>query len=228
MVEFDEIADTTLANDKAKYILRRMGKYTGGVSHIQVTIPTYLLEQIDVWSNSRSFFITLVVERYLRRTEKLDGKYPSLAELYYWLVCYDDFAAKVKREGRSAQSDRERRAFLACFKRYLRAIGNRLNELGGVGYTKPKPRVKIQDPYIRERRDRRRLEDSDSISDLGAEAFVDRTDEKNEIWRTDRDRFRQMWPSEYIERLRQDEDRREEERQDPEAWREDGDDPPEK
>ena len=228
MAEFDEIADTPLTSERSKYIMRRLGKYTGGVSHIQVTIPTYILEQIDVWSSSRSFFITLVVERYLRRTEKLDGKYPSLGDLYYWLVCYDDFAARVKQQGRTAESERERRAYIACFKRYLRAIGSRLNELGAVGHPAPKPRVKIQDPYIRERGDRRRMADPDSVLDLGAEAYVDRTDEKNEMYRTDRDRFRQLWPAEYAERRRQDEQRLEDERQDPPDWQEDGDDPPEK
>ena len=88
-------------------------------------------------------------------------------------------------------------------------------------------RVVIPAPHKRVRLDRRRQTDSESERELGSEAYVGRADEKNEIWRTDRDKFRQMWPSEYNERLRQDEDRREEEHQDPPDWAEDGDDPPE-
>ena len=67
----------------------------------------------------------------------------------------------------------------------------------------PKPRLVLRPPYQRLRPDRRRQTDSDSEADLGAEAYVDRTDEKNEIYRTDRDKFRRLWPAEYAERRAQ-------------------------
>ena len=109
----------------------------------------------------------------------------------------------------------------------MRVIRRRMKETAGFETVPARPRVVIPKPYLRSRPDRRSQTDGDSIADLGAEAYVDRTDEKNEMYRTDRDRFRQLWPAEYSERRRQDEQRLEDEHQDPPDWKEDGDDPPE-
>ena len=88
MIEKDEfswfyVGDFNLLSDKSKYMMRRLGKYSGGVTHVNLTIPTYLLNHVEAWSSSKSLLITLVLEEYLRSCNVLDDKFPSLG------VCID-------------------------------------------------------------------------------------------------------------------------------------------
>ena len=73
---------------------------------------------------------------------------------------------------------------------------------------------------------RQRIGDDGDIKELlGAEYYNERPDEKNEMFRTDPDRFKSLWPAEYIERKRQDGQQVEDDRQDPTPEQEDGEEP---
>ena len=229
-MEYTFVAGATLPKGRHKSIMRRIGKHSGGVTHVTLTIPTYLVDTIDAFTSSRSAYITLAVEKHMRYAGLLNYKWPSLTRLYYHLVHMDLWAMQLRIKGRpdwSIDNDKTIKSYRAYFKRYERQMQELVDHLVGLRSSFGGLRKEIREPYVRTRPDMVRKTDSESTSDLGAEAHVDRTDEKNEIWRTDRDKFRQMWPSEYNERLRQDEDRKEQERQDVPNWKEDGDDPPE-
>ena len=227
-IEYDFIAGSLLPKDRHRSIMRRMGVYSGGVMHVQLTIPKYLIDVIDRFTTSRSAYITLAVEKQMRMSGLLHKRYPSLGLLYRTLVHMDLFAMRFKSTGgQNRETVRMMRAYRAFFKRFERMMKQTLDWAAGFGVLPFEPHAAVKKPYTRTRPDRRRQTDSDSKKDLGSEAHADETDKKNEIWRTDRDKFRQMWPSEYNERLRQDEQRIEDERQDPPDWKEDGDDPPE-
>ena len=228
-IEYDFIAGSLLPKDRHRSIMRRMGVYSGGVMHVQLTIPKYLIDVIDRFTTSRSAYITLAVEKQMRMSGLLHRKYPSLGLLYRTLVHMDLFAMRYKSTGgRNREAVRMMRAYRSFFKRFERMMQQTLDWAAGFGVYPFEPHVEAKSPYIRTRPDRRRQTDSDSEIDLGAEAWVDRTDEKNEMYRTDRNRFKRLFPSEYAERRRQDEQRLEDERQDPPDCKEDGDDPPEK
>ena len=221
--------DFDLMDGDAKYRLRKLCKYTGGSTHLTITLPTYLVKHLEIWTESKSLFLAFIIEDYLIREEVMCSGIPSLPVLYKYMLAMDRFAQKVKREGgRTKETDRVMRAYKAYIRRFMRVLKRRMNEISGIETVAAKPRVVIPGPYLRSRPDRRRQTDSESEQELGAEAYVDRTDEKNEMYRTDRARFKRLWPDEYSERRRQDEQRLEDERQDPPDWKEDGDDPPEK
>ena len=227
--EYTFIAGAALPDGRHKSIMRRMGKYAGGVTHVSLTIPTYLVDTIDCFTSSRSAYITLAVEKNLRYAGLLNNKWPSLGALYYHLVHMDLWVMQLKaRRCWNIESDKVVKSYRQYCKRFERAMLRRVEEIAGLRRSWIGLRKEIKEPYVRTRPDLRRQTDSDSEIDLGAEAWVDRTDEKNEMYRTDRDRFKQLFPSEYAERRRQDEQRLEDERQDPPDWKEDGDDPPEK
>ena len=227
-ISWERIVGFNMRSDKSKYIMRRLGKYSGGVTHVNLTIPTYLLNHVEARSSSKSLLVTLIVEEYFRRYDILDSKFPNLSSLYFYLLEMDGFAERVKKTGgRDLKTDRGMRAYRAYLNKFKRVVQRRINEMAGFETAPKRLRVVIPAPHIRTRPDRRRQTDSESEQELGAEAYADRTDEKNEMYRTDRDRFRQLWPDEYAERRRQDEQRLEDERQDPPDWKEDGGDPPE-
>ena len=226
--ESDFLVDFDLDKDNSKYMLRRLCKYAGGSTHVTLTLPTYLVEHINLWSASKSLLITFIIEDYLYREKIMAGNHPSLPALYKYMLAMDRFAQKVKREGgRTKETDRVMRAYKSYIRRFMRVLKRRVKEISGIETVAAKSRLVVPEPRVRLRPDRRRQTDSESEQELGAEAYADRTDEKNEMYRTDRDRFRQLWPDEYSERRRQDEQRLEDERQDPPDWKEDGDDPPE-
>ena len=227
--EYGFVAGSALPDGRHKSIMRRMGKYAGGVTHVQLTIPTYLIETIDGFTSSRSAYITLAVEKQMRYSGLLGRKFPSLGLLYRALVHMDLYVMRFKSEGgRTLETDRMMRAYRSYFKRFERMMLRRIEDIARVRRSWLGVRVEIKEPYIRTRPDRRRQTDSDSEADLGAEAFADKPEDKNEMYRTDRDRFKRLFPVEYAERRRQDEERLEDDRQDPAGWEEDGDDPPEK
>ena len=230
-MEYTFVAGAILPEGRHKSIMRRIGKHSGGVTHVTLTIPTYLIDTIDSFTSSRSAYITLAVEKHMRYAGLLNNKWPSLSRLYYHLVHMDLWVQQLQARGRAGWSidkDKVVKSYRAYFKRFERYMEERVNDLAGLRTSFGGMRKEIREPYIRTRPDMVRRTDSESESDLGAEAYVDKTDEKNEIYRTDRDKFRQLWPAEYAERRRQDEQRLEDERQDPPDWKEDGDDPPEK
>ena len=227
-ISWQHIIGFDMQSDKSKYMMRRLGKYTGGVTHVNLTIPTYLLNHVEAWSSSKSLLITLIIEEHFRNSEVLDSKFPNLSSLYLYLLRMDRLAEKVKKTGgRNIKTDRRMRAYRAYIRKFARVVQRRIDEMAGFETAPARLRTVIPVPHLRLRPDRRRQTDSESEQELGAEAYIDRTDEKNEMYRTDRDRFRQLWPDEYSERRRQDEQRLEDERQDPPDWKEDGDDPPE-
>ena len=230
-MEYTFIAGAVLPEGRHKSIMRRIGKHSGGVTHVTLTIPTYLIDTIDSFTSSRSAYITLAVEKHMRYAGLLNNKWPSLSRLYYHLVHMDLWVMQLQARGSNGwavDKDKMVKAYHAYFKRFERHMKDMVDDLVHHRHFFVKLRKEIREPYIRTRPDMVRRTDSQSTSDMGSEAHIDKTDQKNEIWRTDRDKFRQMWPSEYNERLRQDEQRLEDERQDPPDCKEDGDDPPEK
>ena len=230
-MEYTFIAGAVLPEGRHKSIMRRIGKHSGGVTHVTLTIPTYLIDTIDSFTSSRSAYITLAVEKHMRYAGLLNNKWPSLTRLYYYLVHMDLWVMQLQARGRNSwavDKDKMVKAYRAYFKRFERHMQNRVNELVFFRHFGSSLRKEIREPYIRTRPDMVRRTDSESESDLGAEAWVDRTDEKNEMYRTDPDRFKGLWPVEFAERKRQDGQQFEDDRQDPPDWKEDGDDPPEK
>ena len=225
---FEEFLELEMYMDRAKYDMRKLGRLAGGVTRINLTIPTYLLVNIDAWSASRSLFVTFMVEDYLSRNEILPPGCPRLNVLYKFMKAMDRFAQKVKDAGgRNLETDRTMRAYQTYMRRFTRAIRRQMKEMLGVATAAKKVRKVIPKPHIRTRLDRRRLTDAESKQELGAEYYADREDEKNELFRTDPDKFKRFWPDEFIERKRQDGQQAEDDRQDPTPQQEDGDDPPE-
>ena len=225
---FKEFLELEMDMDRARYDMRRLGRITGGVTRINLTIPTYLLVNIDAWSASRSLFVTLMVEDYMSRNEILPPGCPRLNVLYKFMKAMDRFAKKVKLAGgRNRETDRTMRAYQTYMRRFTRAIRRQMKEMLGVAAAAKKLRSVIPVPKLRLRPDLQSRTDAESIQDLGAEYYADRTDEKNEMYRTDPDKFKSIWPTEFYERKRQDGQQAEDDRQDPTPQEEDGDDPPE-
>ena len=192
--EWENVVVFDMLSDKSKYMMRRLGKYAGGVTHINLTIPTYLLNHVEAWSSSKSLLITLILEGYLREADVLDDKFPNLARVYGCLVYMDRFAVKTKMAGgHNLETDRTMRAYRAYLRKFTRMVQRRVDEMAGFETAPARLRAMVPEPHVRKRPDRRRQTDSESQQELGAEAYIDRTDEKNEMYRTDRDRFRQLW-----------------------------------
>ena len=225
---FEEFLELEMYMDRAKYDMRKLGRITGGVTRINLTIPTYLLVNIDAWSASRSLFVTFMVEDYLARNEILPPKCPRLNILYRYMKATDRFAKKVKLAGgRNLETDRTMRAYRTYMRRFTRAIRRQMKEMLGVATAAKKIRAVIPAPKQRLRPDLVRRTDAESKQDMGAEYYIDKEDEKNEMYRTNPDKFKSIWPDEFIERKRQDGQQAEDDRQDPTPQEEDGDDPPE-
>ena len=98
-ISWERIVGFNMRSDKSKYIMRRLGKYSGGVTHVNLTIPTYLLNHVEARSSSKSLLVTLIVEEYFRRYDILDSKFPNLSSLYFYLLEMDGFAERVKKTG---------------------------------------------------------------------------------------------------------------------------------
>ena len=225
---FEEFLELEMDMDRARYDMRRLGRITGGVTRINLTIPTYLLVNIDAWSASRSLFVAFMVEDYMARNEILPPGCPRLNVLYKFMKAMDRFAKRVKLAGgRNLETDRTMRAYQTYMRRFTRAIRRQMNEMLGVATAAKKLRAVIPVPKLRLRPDLRRRTDAESIQDLGSEYYADRTDEKNEMYRTDPDKFKSIWPVEFRARKMEDGQQAEDDRQDPTPQQEDGDDPPE-
>ena len=227
-MEYTFVAGSILPEGSHKSIMRRIGKYSGGVTHVTLTIPTYLVDTIDSFTSSRSAYITLAVEKHMRYAGLLNYKRPSLTRLYYHLVHMDLWAMQLRAKGRpgwSIEKDKVIKSYRAYFKRFERHMQEMVDELVGRRSAFRGLRKEIREPYIRTRPDMVHKTDSESKQDLGVEYYADRTEEKNEMYRTDPDKFKSIWPDEYAERKRQDGQQDEDDRQDPTSQQEDGDDP---
>ena len=212
---------------RAKYDMRKLGRLAGGVTRINLTIPTYLLGEIDNWSGSRSLFITFMVEEYMARNGILPKGYPRLNVLYRFIHAMDKFAQRVKDAGgRNKETDRDMRAYKTYMRQFTRAIRRQMKKMCGVAVAAEKMRTVIPEPKRRLRPDLRRLTDAESKQELGPEAYPD-IEDKRELYRTNRSLFKQTFPDLYAEWRAQDENKAEDDRQDPTAAEEDGDDPPE-
>ena len=224
---FEEFLELEMDMDRARYDMRRLGRITGGVTRINLTIPTYLLVNIDAWSASRSLFIAFMVEDYMVRNEILPPKCPRLNVLYKFMKAMDRFARRVKLAGgRNRESDRDMRAYRTYMHRFTRAIRRQMKEMLGVAAAAKKLRAVIPEPKRRLRPDLRSLTDAESKRELGPEAYPD-IEDKKELYRTNRSLFKQTFPDLYAEWRAQDENKAEDDRQDPTAAEEDGDDAPE-
>ena len=227
-MEYTFVAGSTLPVGRHKSIMRRIGKYSGGVTHVTLTIPTYLVDTIDLFTSSRSAYITLAVEKHMRYAGLLNYKWPSLTRLYYYLVHMDLWAMQLRSKGRpdwSIEKDKTIKSYRAYFKRFGRHMQEMVAEVANLRLAYGKMRKEIREPFIRSRPDMVRKTDSESIQDMGAEYYADKPEKKNEMYRMNPDKFKSIWPDEFIERKRQDGQQAEDDRQDPTPEQEDGDDP---
>ena len=201
---WDHVTDFDMLSDKSKYMMRRLGKYAGGVTHVNLTIPTYLLDHVEAWSSSRSLLITLIIEEYFRDSEVLDDKFPNLASLYKCLVAMDRLAVLVKNGGGpSFKTDQVMRAYRAYIRKFARVVQRRIDEMAGFETAPARLRVVIPNPHIRKRPDRRRQTDSDTEFELGRESDTtmerlrEDLDAKRELFQQDPQRFKQLFPDDY-------------------------------
>ena len=201
---WEYVTDFDMLSDKSKYMMRRLGKYTEGVTHVNLTIPTYLLNHVEAWSSSKSLLVTLIVEEYCRRYEILDSKFPNLSSLYLHLVRMDRFAEKVKKTGgRNHETDRVMRAYRAYIRKFARVVQRGIDEMAGFETAPARLRVVIPVPHPRLRPDRRRQTDSDTERELGRESDTtmerlrEDIDAKRELFQQDPQRFKQLFPDDY-------------------------------
>ena len=203
-ISWERIVGFNMRLDKSKYIMRRLGKYSGGVTHVNLTIPTYLLNHVEARSSSKSLLVTLIVEEYFRRYDILDSKFPNLSSLYFYLLEMDGFAERVKKTGgRDLKTDRSMRAYRAYLNKFKRVVQRRIDEMAGFETAPARLRVVIPKPHIRTRPDRRRQTDSDTELELGRESdtLMERLredpDAKRELFQQDPQKFKQLFPDDY-------------------------------
>ena len=219
---FEEFLELEMYMDRAKYDMRRLGRIAGGVTRINLTIPTYLLAHIDAWSASRSLFVTFMVEDYLVRNEILPPKIPRLNVLYKYMKAMDRFAQKVKLAGgRNLETDRTMRAYKSYMRKFTRAIRRQMKEMLGIATVAKKVRAVIPVPRPRLRPDRMRQTDSESAQELGKENesymeyLRDNPEAKQELLHEDPERFKELFPDDYDEWYAESDSRFEDERDDP-------------
>ena len=217
-----------LQSKNSKYMMRRLGKYSGGVTHVNLTLPTYLVKHVEAWSSSKSLLITMIIEAYFRRVEQLDDGYPNLARLLANLLAMDQYVKKVKKEGhKGIDTDRALRAYRTYLRKILRKYKRRIEQMSGFEVGAARARSGIRDPHIVKRDDRRRRrQDAISKQEMGPEGYPE-IEDKQELYRINKDLFKQIFPDLYTEWQAQDENKAEDNRQDPTDVEEDGADKPE-
>ena len=231
-VDFSYLIYAGMDKAHAKYDMRKLGRLAGGVTRINVTIPSYLLLYLDCWTGSRSLFITFMIEDYMSRNEILPAKYPRLTVLYKFMKLMDKYAQKVKDAGgRNLETDRMMRAYRSYMHKFARAVRREMKKVMGIATVAKKAREVIPEPRIRTRPDLRRKQDAISKQEMGPEGYPE-TEDKRELYRTNKNLFKQIFPDLYTEWQAQDENKAEDDKQDPTDVEEDGadkpEDPPEK
>ena len=216
-----------LKSKKNKYMMRRLGKYSGGVTHVTLTMPTYLVRHIEAWSSSKSLMITLIVEAYFRTVRQLDDGHPDLVRLLANLLAMDTYVELIKKENlEGIEVDRRIRSFRTYLRKVLRKNNRHIDKMCGFEVGSAMVRDNVREPHVVKRDDRRRKTSGESAAELGKEGYPDDEDKK-ELYRTNRSLFKEIFPELYAEWRAQDENKAEDDRQDPTAAEEDGDDPPE-
>ena len=221
-ISWQRIIGFDMQSDKSKYMMRRLGKYTGGVTHVNLTIPTYLLNHVEAWSSSRSLLITLIIEEHFRNSEVLDSKFPNLSSLYLYLLRMDRLAEKVKKTGgRSLKTDQVMRAYRAYIRKFARVVQRRIDEMAGFETAPARLRTVIPVPHLRLRPDRRRQTDSDTERELGKESdtLMERLredpDAKRDLFQQDPLRFKALFPDDYADWYKGSDAEHEEEEEEP-------------
>ncbi len=113
------------------------------------------------------------------------------------------------------------RAYRTYLRKVLRVIKRRTEEMAGFETVPARQRVKVGDPYIRTRPDRRRQTDSDSFRELGKENesymeyLRENPEAKQELLHEDPQRFKELFPDDYDEWYAESDSRFEEEGDDP-------------
>ena len=205
------------------YPMRELSKCAGGVEHVPLTIPKYLLKYVELMAHSTSVFVTMLIERFFRKEKMLDAKAPPLGQLLSVMRAYRKILGK--RGDRNA-GYRRLKVRQVYFKRWRRVLEVRMARLTGVktGGAKLPPRVVVRMPYTRTRQERT---DSESERELGKEAFADEPEKLFEMYRQDPKGFSVTHPDQYKTFRKNDPDAMLEDRvDDPESYNEEkGDDP---
>ena len=223
-MEYTFVAGSTLPAGRHKSIMRRIGKYSGGVTHVTLTIPTYLIDTIDLFTSSRSAYITLAVEKHMRYAGLLNHKWPSLTRLYYYLVHMDLWAMQLRSKGRpdwSIEKDKTIKSYRAYFKRFGRHMQEMVAEVANLRLAYGKLRKEIREPFIRSRPDMVRKPDSESARELGKEnesymEFLrEHPEAKRELYHESPEIFKSLFPDDFEEWEMESDSKYENERDDP-------------
>ena len=201
-----------------RHHMNSLFRHVGKVGRCQVIVPTYLLRYVDCVSDSRSLFVSMLVDDLLRKMNRRTGKAASIRKLHGLMV-----GLRVASGGRDPHDVgyyhifRIRHVYL---KRWLRVTGIKIAKLCGTYTEKMKllPRVKIRRPYVRIWQ---RRTDSESEMELGKESdsymeyLRDNPDAKQELLHEDPERFKELFPDDYDEWYRESDSAYEEEVEEP-------------
>ena len=141
--------------------------HVGKVVRCQLAVPTYLLTYVDCVSDSRSLFMSMVVDDLLRRNRRRTGKAASIRELHR--LKFDRWVASGGRDSQDAgyyDIFRTRHVYLKRRRRYVDYV---TAVVSGASLEKKKlqPRIGVRRPYLRIRKSRT---DSESERELGSES----------------------------------------------------------
>ena len=168
IMKYPEVTSVqTLDGFYGSYHVKNLFKYAGESGHFQVTIPKYLLKYVDYVTDSRSSFVAVLIDDWLRKKGRRSGNTVSLSKLFNLMV---ERRASLGGYGASnAHLHPRLQARHLYFKRHSRYLDVLIAEVSGNSTKAMKlpPRVKVQRPYVRIRKSRT---DSESERELGPES----------------------------------------------------------
>ena len=192
--------------------------HAGKVARCQVIVPAYLLTYVDCVSDSRSLFISMVVDDLLRRNRRRTGKAASIRKLHN--LMFDRRVASGGRDSYDVGYDnifRTRHVYLKRRRRYVDCMTAVVSE-ASLEKKKLQPRIDVRRPYLRIRK---RQTDSESQhehryeSDTWRENMLENPEAMRDLFHNDPELFKEKFPDTYEDWYRGSDAAHEEENEEP-------------